>query len=83
MFAHSTNKGNLTFSAKSNYVISNTMVVFILYLLFPFSNGNSVIRMVVWWNLSTKCVFVIILTFVCSFCSFYCIFITTAIMWHS
>jgi hypothetical protein len=33
----------LTFSAKSNYVILNTVVVFSLYLLFAFSNGNSVI----------------------------------------
>jgi hypothetical protein len=33
----------LTFNAKSNYVISNTVVVFILYLLFAFSNVDSVI----------------------------------------
>jgi hypothetical protein len=37
----------LTFSVKSNYVISNTVVVFIVYLLFAFSNINSVIRMVI------------------------------------
>jgi hypothetical protein len=33
----------LTFNAKLNYVISNTVVVFILYLLFAFSNVDSVI----------------------------------------
>jgi hypothetical protein len=33
----------LAFNAKSNYVISNTVVVFILYLLFAFSNVDSVI----------------------------------------
>jgi hypothetical protein len=53
-FAHSTNKEILTFSVKLNYVISNTVVVFILYLLFAFLNINSVIRMVIWWNLSTN-----------------------------
>jgi hypothetical protein len=57
--------------------------MFILYLIFAFLNINSVIRMVIWWNLSTHVFFVIILMFVCSFCSFYCIFIITAIMWHS
>jgi uncharacterized integral membrane protein len=33
----------LTFNAKSNYVILNTVMVFILYLLFAFSNVDSVI----------------------------------------
>jgi hypothetical protein len=33
----------LTFNVKSNYVISNTMMVFILYLLFAFSNIDSVV----------------------------------------
>jgi hypothetical protein len=44
----------LTFSVKLNYVISNTVLVFILYLLFAFLNRNSVIRMVIQWNLSTN-----------------------------
>jgi hypothetical protein len=54
----------LTFSAKSNYVISNTVVVFSLYLLFAFLNGTSVIRMVVQWNLSTNMFVIILMLFV-------------------
>jgi hypothetical protein len=65
-FAPFTRKGNFDFSAKLNYVIMNTIVVFVFYnyyLLFQIEIGGIYLLMCFYYYFDIVC---------SCFCSFYC-----------